>query len=85
MTQNKTFTMEQLSNLIAQQIAQLIHLDMTADHEKLLNSPIADLIKDSLDLLDLGLQIEDLTGIEVKQEQLDNRVNAKQLAELLLS
>jgi len=85
MTQNKTFTMEQLSNLIAEQIAQLIHLDMTADHEKLLNSPIADLIKDSLDLLDLGLQIEDLTGIEVKQEQLDNRVNAKQLAELLLS
>ena len=85
MAQNHTMTTEQLGNLIAGQIAQLIQLDMAIDHEKLLNSPIADLIKDSLDLLDLGLQIENVTGIEVKQEQLNNRVNAKQLAELLLS
>lgn len=85
MTQNRTITAEQLGKLIAEQIAEFTKLDITADHEKLLNSPIADLIKDSLDLLDLGLQIEDITGIEVKQEQLDNRVNARQLAELLLS
>jgi acyl carrier protein len=38
-----------------------------------------------LDLLDLGLQIENFTGIEVTQEQLNNQVNAKQLAELLMA
>lgn len=78
-------TLEQLQIKIAEQIALIIHADPIADREKLLNTAISELIRDSLDLLDLGLQIENFTGLEVKQEQLNNQVNARQLAEILMT
>jgi acyl carrier protein len=74
----------ELEKQIAEQIGLIARLDLATNQEALLNRPIAELIRDSLDLLDLGLQIETVTGIEVKQEHLNNRLNAKELAQLLL-
>ena len=86
MTQTPSFkSLNKLQNQIAEQIGLIARLDLDTHQEILLNRPIAELIRDSLDLLDLGLQIENVTGIEVKQEQLDNRLNAKELAQLLFN
>jgi acyl carrier protein len=82
---NPKMSLEELQIKIAEQIGLITQVDPIVEREKLLNTPISELIRDSLDLLDLGLQIENFTGIEVTQEQLNNQVNAKQLAELLMA
>lgn len=86
MTQTpKINSLTELENCVAEQIGLIARLDFATNQKILLNLPIAELIRDSLDLLDLGLQIENVTGLEVKQEQLNNSLNAKELAQLLLN